>query len=86
MNWSSDYSFSFSSDYVLYFHVAEVSEAEDKETNDEVEYEVDELENENLGEDIDIDEALDMVSENLLWSCAWIYIWFPSCMWHQDTQ
>lgn len=55
--------------YILYFHVAEVLETEDKETNDEVEYEedeVDELENENLGEDIDIDEALDMVSVYLM--------------------
>lgn len=44
----------------------EVLETEDKEINDEVEYEedeVDELENENLGEDIDIDEALDMADQ-----------------------
>ncbi|XP_057806849.1 uncharacterized protein LOC131021609 isoform X1 [Salvia miltiorrhiza] len=46
----------------------EVLETEDKETNDEAEVEVedeedeeDEMEDENLGEDVDIDEALDMV-------------------------
>ena len=61
---------------VLYLHVAEVLETKDKETNDEVEVEVevededdeeDEMEDENLGEDVDIDEVLDMVSEKITW-------------------
>ncbi|KAH6819246.1 hypothetical protein C2S51_002849 [Perilla frutescens var. frutescens] len=44
----------------------EVLETEDKETIDEVEYEEDEeddMEDENLGEDIDVDEALDMADQ-----------------------
>lgn len=48
----------------MYLHVAEVLESEDKEANDDIEYEEDEddeMEDENLGEDVDVDEALDLV-------------------------
>lgn len=44
----------------------EVLEIEDKETNDDIEYEEDEedeMEDENLGEDVDVDEALNLADQ-----------------------
>ncbi|KAL8497538.1 hypothetical protein ACS0TY_021026 [Phlomoides rotata] len=45
----------------------EVLESEDKETNDDIEFEEeeeeDEMEDENLGEDVDVDEALDLADQ-----------------------
>lgn len=84
---------------VLYSHYAEVLETEDKETNDEVEVEVevedvddeeDEMEDENLGEDVDIDEALDLVSEKIitfltcLIFCLWLIMIHACCVNHTE--
>lgn len=74
---------------MVYFHVAEVLESEDKETNDEVDYEEDEedeMEDDNLGEDVDVDEVLDLVNQYFFCSqycsCAFIHTAAP-CMQHQ---